>query len=146
MSHKYYKKEILCRLVFVGYLLNLLTTFLLIILGFSQGNFTIFITGCLAGLTSITIHYYGMTSLNFKGLWRSFPSGAIEDQIPENVKKDFFAIISSFITETNWQQRQISRTKLSALLKKEPMLMDIYPKEINILKPHSVSQSAKKEN
>ncbi len=128
--------EIIRRLLFVVYLISWVTTILLAVIGLVNGRFSLLALSIMLFSGCLVFKQYGEHSLQFKRLARSFPFGEPADELPMDLRQRLENLFAEFhATQKDWQKRQELRHELAALLKKNPEISKIYPREIASIHP-----------
>ncbi len=128
--------EIIRRLLFIAYLIGWVTTILLAAIGLVQGRFPLLALSAVLLSCCLIFKQHGERSLHFKRLARSFPFGDPEDELSTDLRQRLENLFAEFHATTNdWQKRQQLRHELAILLKENPEIAKIFPREIAAIHP-----------
>lgn len=132
--------EIRRRLTFVIYISCWVATIIFAVLGLTQGQFSHLVISALLAAAGLMIKQMFGEGFDFKRMARSFPFGTPEDALPDTLRQEVESLFQQFdAEEQNWQKRMELRKELATLVKKNPELLDVYPRKILAVNPKLAS-------
>jgi hypothetical protein len=127
--------EILKRLLYVLYVGSLFFGFVFGIMGLFGQAPDALLTAAVLALSAVVLKVLGARLCEFHRLADSFPMGSPEDVLSTEAKQTFAQLIVSFHETTDWASRQAIRRRISKMVQSEPLLLDVFEKEIAKLHP-----------
>ena len=123
--------EMLRRIVFLVYVLVLMTCLFSCVIALARRGMQETIVACSSMLMLVIIRYAGYRWLDFKRLAASFPGGCALDCIPAEIRSEVESLVYEFhASGTGWVRRGAIRRRLVQLEEEEPEIITAYEEEL----------------